>query len=154
MEKQRDRLKAFRKRKKAERDAANKPKTTKPKAETSQVRAASRPDTPSGTGTRKPPAKPPTSKPQPPTSKPKPRPRGKTPSTDSPIMSSSSTYTGDRRGNGTYGKPLPSNPQLKSPPKKKKPVKSRGVGVKDRTPTKRRGRLSPTERRRARRSSR
>ena len=146
MEKQRDRLKAFRKRKKAEREVANKPKTTKPKAETSQVRAMSKPGVGSGSGTRKPVAKKPAAKPvakkpaakpaasKPAASKPKPT-KGQT---ERFFSSSSKGSVNKQQGmsnffrssSGTRGSNVPSNPKLKTQPKKKPKKNRRGRTVK------------------------
>ena len=129
MEKQRDRLKAFRKRKKAEREAANKPKTTKPKADTSQLRAMSKPGAPSGTGTRKPAA------PKKPTAK---KPKPTKAQTDRFYSSSSKGSIANkekaksnffRSSSGTRGSNVPSNPKLMIQPKKKPKKNRRGRTV-------------------------
>ena len=132
MEKQRDRLKAFRKRKKAEREVANKPKTTKPKAETSQVRAMSKPGVGSGSGTRKPVAKKPAAKPA--ASKPKPT-KGQTErffssSSKGSINKQQGKSNFFRSSSGTRGSNVPSNPKLKTQPKKKPKKNRRGRTVK------------------------
>ena len=137
MEKQRDRLKAFRKRKKAEREVANKPKTTKPKAETSQVRAMSKPGVGSGSGTRKPVAKKPAAKPaasKPAASKPKPT-KGQTErffssSSKGSINKQQGKSNFFRSSSGTRGSNVPSNPKLKTQPKKKPKKNRRGRTVK------------------------
>ena len=140
MEKQRDRLKAFRKRKKAEREAANKPKTTKPKADTSQLRAMSKPGAPSGTGTRKPAA------PKKPTAK---KPTAKKPTAKKPKPTKAQTdrfYSSSSKGSiankekaksnffrsssGLRGSNVPSNPKLMIQPKKKPKKNRRGRTVK------------------------
>ena len=137
MERQRDRLKAFRKRKKAEREVANKPKTTKPKAETSQVRAMSKPGVGSGSGTRKPVAKKPAAKPaasKPAASKPKPT-KGQT---ERFFSSSSKGSVNKQQGmsnffrssSGLRGSNVPPNPKLKTQPKKKPKKNRRGRTVK------------------------
>ena len=137
MEKQRDRLKAFRKRKKAEREVANKPKTTKPKAETSQVRAMSKPGVGSGSGTRKPVAKKPAAKPaasKPAASKAKPT-KGQTErffssSSKGSINKQQGKSNFFRSSSGTRGSNVPSNPKLKTQPKKKPKKNRRGRTVK------------------------
>ena len=137
MERQRDRLKAFRKRKKAEREVANKPKTTKPKAETSQVRAMSKPGVGSGSGTRKPVAKKPAAKPaasKPAASKPKPT-KGQTErffssSSKGSINKQQGKSNFFRSSSGTRGSNVPSNPKLKTQPKKKPTKNRRGRTVK------------------------
>ena len=137
MERQRDRLKAFRKRKKAEREVANKPKTTKPKAETSQVRAMSKPGVGSGSGTRKPVAKKPAAKPaasKPAASKAKPT-KGQT---ERFFSSSSKGSVNKQQGmsnffrssSGLRGSNVPPNPKLKTQPKKKPKKNRRGRTVK------------------------
>ena len=137
MERQRDRLKAFRKRKKAEREVANKPKTTKPKAETSQVRAMSKPGVGSGSGTRKPVAKKPAAKPaasKPAASKAKPT-KGQTErffssSSKGSINKQQGKSNFFRSSSGTRGSNVPSNPKLKTQPKKKPKKNRRGRTVK------------------------